>query len=693
MRIAIATLLFFLTTATTHAQSSTSDPLAGWLTHVERLVPSDMAKFETTLPAQLTAANDAIEQWAVDRASFRSARSSDDALAVMRQLLDAKRRVDRLLDTTIELRTQAAANADPDTGRDHIRSFLRTCSRLIDLSGRLRYLQNDALQQVASRYAATPSDRARMVELLIQYRSSIGAMVCAPLLNASLNASAEPPRRRIAAASAEREQDALRGRILELIAVSGESSCIGEIVRMLERGDVPPQRALQAAETIRRIGLPQAVRPGTTEDLPAPAVTPARLTSLVSSISASGLSRDERSRLEALRSWLTTRAQEGVTEPAYRLGTYDVRPGDWLLMRNPSPYNLFTDLSPGLFTHVGVVTSERGTDGITRMVIVDLPERGRLMPATNVEIFLQRSLHYVFLRHPDPKVAETMAEAARQTIGNETEFDLNFRTERVLELAHTNLVGRKIQTYCAGMLLLCAVQTDVDRHAFFPLEEYAAGGHTVDNLAKLGMSFAKEFISPTGAMFSPTLSVAGRREPMYEPAREIEESVFDRFATQLVDRPLDPAPELFDSLMVKVAAAASQNALLAGALARAAGVGNDVDLVGAARGSAVVETLDDVAFAASDEFRAAREAVRAVSLNALRQEGLSDEELAVVKSYRDRHADLVRAFAAGQLTPRKLRTTLVTYYTKVGRDEIDHRFFEGSAKNLTAGDAESAEGK
>ncbi len=35
--------------------------------------------------------------------------------------------------------------------------------------------------------------------------------------------------------------DALRGRILELIAVSGETSCIGEIVRMLQRGDVPPQ--------------------------------------------------------------------------------------------------------------------------------------------------------------------------------------------------------------------------------------------------------------------------------------------------------------------------------------------------------------------------------------------------------------------------------------------------------------------
>ena len=54
-------------------------------------------------------------------------------------------------------------------------------------------------------------------------------------------------------------------------------------------------------------------------------------------------------------------------------------------MRNPSPYNLFTDISPGLFTHVGVVASETGDDGVARIVLVDLPERGSRMPATKVD--------------------------------------------------------------------------------------------------------------------------------------------------------------------------------------------------------------------------------------------------------------------------------------------------------------------
>ena len=102
-----------------------------------------------------------------------------------------------------------------------------------------------------------------------------------------------------------------------------------------------------------------------------------------------------------LLSWLDERRRAGLIERQYRLGAILVQPGDWLLMRNPSPYNLFTDLSPGLFTHVGVLALETGPDGKRRMVVVDLPERGTEMPATNVEIFVQRTMHFVVLRHDD----------------------------------------------------------------------------------------------------------------------------------------------------------------------------------------------------------------------------------------------------------------------------------------------------
>jgi hypothetical protein len=687
----LAALLFVLLVPSpgAWAQTATQDPLDGWIAHVERIVPSAAAGFDASLPEKLAAATDAIEQWAVDRATYRTSRSLDSALATTRQLLEAKRRVDAVLDRTLSLRSQIAegqpqTQAVDDPSRDRIRDYLRSTSRLIDLSGRLRYLQHDALNTVASRFCKSVEDQERFVSLLIEQKSSIGAVAAAPMLNAET----ETPKLRRRAANASRELYILRSKIIFLIAVTRETSCLGHLVKLLEREDVPPTLAIQAAETIRFVGLPQASRANNPADLPAPAIEPKRLAELVERISASGLDAKARERLVDLKAWLAERVEHGITDGSYRFGSIEVRPGDWLLMRNPSPYNMFTDLSPGLFTHVGVVTSERGSDGVTRMVIVDLPERGRMMPATNVEIFLERTLHYVFLRDPDPEVAEQMAEAARQTIGNETEFDLNFRTERVLELKGQKLAGRKIRTYCAGMLLVCALQTDVDRREFFPLDEYAAGGLTVENLAKLGMSFGAQFISPTGAVFSPRLKLVGTREPMYDPAREIEESVFDRFATELINRPLRPTADLFDGLTVKIAAAASQNPLLAKALAKAAGVGDDVDLVAAARASAVVETLDDVAFDASDDFRAAREAVRVTSFAELRQEGFTDEELEVVREYRKAHPDLVKEFERGQLSPRKLRTTLVSYYSQAGRREIDRRFFEGQGGNSTTATAE-----
>ena len=97
------------------------------------------------------------------------------------------------------------------------------------------------------------------------------------------------------------------------------------------------------------------------------------------------------------------------------------------------------------------------------------------------------------------------------------------------------------------------------------------------------MSLGKDFISPTGALFSPKLVMVGRREPMYDPSREIEEAVFDHFADGLIDKKLTPTVDLFNSLRMKVAASSSQNQALARAMAAAAGVAEDTDLVAAAR--------------------------------------------------------------------------------------------------------------
>ncbi len=638
--------LFDIDRAGAQQTVSAAKALDSWLSYTEKLVPRETSGFTVNLSAELAKASSSLEAWAVQVSLYQNARTADDVARTTRQLLDAKRRVDRLIDQVFDLRGRFVKQPVESVSRDQLRYYLRTTARLIDLSGRLRYLLSDALNLVAGRLATTIAQRSQLIDLLIEYRSSIGATATAGFL------------------TDEKSDDVLRAKVLRLIGASGQMALLPQVVNFLDDANVAPELVILAAEVIREVGLPQDPRADTPPELPEPAILASELHERLGLLTPAKLTPDQQRRYSELTRWLDQRMKEGVGDDGYRLGTFDVRPGDWLLMRNPSPYNQFTDLSPGLFTHVGVVTIEQGSDGIRRMVIVDIPEHGNRMPATNVEIFVQRTLHYTFLRHPDRHVAAAMAEAARSIIGNETEFDLNFRNERVLALKGQPLAGRKIRTYCAGVLLLCALQTTARREEFFPIPEEAAGGHTAENLKRMGMTFGEHFISPTGALFSPTLELVGRREPMYDPKREVEEAVFDHFAAQMMDRELSPAVELFDALRLKLAEASQQNPLLAEALAKAAGIGAD-DLVAAAKAAAVIETLDEVAFAASRRFTEAREALRS---------GTTTESPSAA-DYRKRHADLAASLQAGRISPRQMRLSLVKYYIQSGQQEIDRRFF------------------
>ena len=318
-------------------------------------------------------------------------------------------------------------------------------------------------------------------------------------------------------------------------------------------------------------------------------ITANELVYIVGGLRITELNRVARVKRRELLTELRQRRDRGANGALFRCNGFDIREGDWLLMRNPSPYNLFSDLSPGLFTHVGVVAAETGVDGIRRFVIGDLREKGRHIPATNVDLFLQRTLHYTFLRHEDPAVGRKMADVARQVIGNPCRFDLNFRTQRVIQEKGQPLSGREIHTYCAGFLILCAQETGVPLEQFFALPEQAAGGKCAANLQKLGLSIGDDFVSPTGALFSPRLQIVGQREPMYSPAREISESVFDHFAHCMIHQDLRPSPTAYQRLRETLARMSKDNPLLARALAAANDVSEATDLETAAKAEAVVE--------------------------------------------------------------------------------------------------------
>ncbi|MDX1961684.1 MAG: hypothetical protein SFX18_00940 [Pirellulales bacterium] len=656
--------------------------LFGWLAELERLLVTRPAGVRgltgVDLPAVVKVAN-SIEQWSVEVARMGTAQipaegalSPVQATELLKQtgyLLIAKQKVDRQLAGMLELRVQFADWPVPDEAARSVRqaaliTWLQINTTLIDLAGRLRYLQRDAVEGAANALAEQPADYEQLLDICARYESSIAAIVLA-------DAVIDPVPR-------EGEQLApldprIKLKILRMAAATRAVDLFPTLVEVLKTPAQPPAVRLAAVQAIRAVGLPQPPRADDEEYLPA--ITPAQCYEQLSRIPRDQLSAAEQAEFADLRAWLDQRMRRGVTEPAFRYGPVEVMPGDWLLMRNPSPYNMLTELSPGLFTHVGVVAEEKDADGQRRMVIVDLPERGSSIPATNVDSYLSRTLHYCFLRHEDPRLAAKIGSAAAECIGNPSSFDLNFRTDRVYELRDKPLRGTRIHTYCAGFLLLCSQTTGRPREEFFPISESGSIGLTQKNFAQLGLAFGEDFISPTGALLAPRMQWVGQREPMYDPRREVEEAIFDHFAMRCRTVPLNESPDALQSLRTKLAQASTGNPLLAQALANTANVSAQMDLVAAAKTGAVVETLDEIAFGNSRDYANARLAILE-GPNPPSVAGRTREQVAALAAARTTHAALAARWDAEQLSPRALRLELVAYYIARGQRQLDERFFQ-----------------
>ena len=166
--------------------------LEGWLAELERAVPRDALAFSARSNERLAKAADATEQWAVLAGRVDDLKPAQ-TIAGVRRLLAAKSRVDRLLDATFEVRGQFAAHSADSRQRDALRAYLAPANRLIDLSGRLRYLQVDAIQAALPRVARQPSDLAVLLDVLIAERSTVGALARSQRLQPSRRRRAECP--------------------------------------------------------------------------------------------------------------------------------------------------------------------------------------------------------------------------------------------------------------------------------------------------------------------------------------------------------------------------------------------------------------------------------------------------------------------------------------------------------------------
>lgn len=636
-----------------------------WVAAYAQRLPSAPQDCTAEREAQCAEAARAIDMHAAALAEIPEAVSPEGSVSYARRLMQACETVSQLADRTLVLRTQFTSEPDSPERHAQIESFLGITNGVFDLVGRLSFHVEACTYESAYRVASQPALRAKLIAAAAETRNPVGTEVmCWALLDPPPNS----PNGALPSDAPTKRQ------LLDLAANSGHLGALPILAQFVRVPGQAPEMLIAASNAIRKLGLPQDPRPGQSGDDAAPEITAAELQALLSRIDGTRLDDQLKAARQDLIDWLDTRISQGVTADEFPLGGFSVRPGDWLLMRNPSPYNLFTDLSPGLFTHVGIVTTEIGTDGRRRFVIVDLPERGTNIPATNVESFVQRTRHYVFVRPADTAGAATMAEVARQIIGNESVFDLKFRTAGVASLQGKPKAGAKIETYCAGLLLLAAQETDKSRETYFPLTETMAAGRTAENLGSIGLSFGDNFVSPTGALFSSAVEIVGRRAPMYEPGREIEEAIYDHFALSLRTRTLSPQTSMLQNIRTTLAEAATDNPALARMLAELNGVNPNIDMQAAAKTAVVVEALDDAAYGASGDYLQAFYAVMAPTAEVLRQRGVPEEQVQRIETGRSKHQALAQRYAADQVNDRQLREALIDYYVKQGKARIDAMF-------------------
>lgn len=618
-------------------------------------VPDSAQQCDAEHLAALRERTDELDRWAATLAWQRKA-STADAINHVSQIVSVKGEVDRHLDNVLELRGKIAPLVDEKNDREFARQYFAITSQLIDLSGRMRYTLRDAINNSVNYVSQleTPEPAEQLVTLITSRKAFVGADVFAPYLS-----DVEAP-----------ISLKVKRHVIDLMGHSGDAERIPDLLRVVRTPEVTPDLKLSAIVAIMNIGVPQDWRPGQEKTERPPPVTARELIAELNKLQFTAQYDPSYARTRAqLLSRLKELAEKGNVNNALRTCGMTVFVGDWLLIRNPSPYNQVTDLAPGLFTHVGVVAAEKGSDGKTRLVVVEIPERGDKVPATNVDAYLARTLHFFFLRHPDGEVAGQMAGTAASIIGNPTQFDLGFQNDHVRALKGKPLQGELIHTYCAGLLHLCAQETKAPLSDFFPLIEGPPGGNCLANLKKLGMSIGEDFVSPTGALLSPKLQIVGRREPMYDPGREVKEAIYDHFADRLIHAELEPSPDAVQSLREKLAGLSKYNPWLAQALAKANNVSDKLDLESAAKAAAVIETLDEIADEALRNYDTARLAMNRDD------SGLTPQQRAALPPFRKTHAALYQKAIAGTITPRDLRVALVKYYADAGKKKLDDRFF------------------
>lgn len=634
------------------------------ITQLENLAPLQLTDYESERISQLESIARNLNAESARLCKQCAVVAPQQIFNGARHMSNLRQRTDTLLHRMLEHRLLFADQPKDEKLLEHVRQYLTAMTALVDLCGRMNEHYAGILRDASFMADRFRDGYIQLAELLRADESGIGVAVLAW----SLTEPAEP-----LPAPQQEVLDSFRRVLLVQMYQKGRPEVIPVLAELL-RSQAHPQWRLVAAEAIMRIGLPQDPLP-TADEADRPSITAGELVDTLTTLRPL-LPTALQARFQTVYQWAKARSQAGLSEPELVFGGVSIQPGDWILLRNSSPYNSCTSLAPGLFTHVGVAALHQGEDGKRRLVVVDVTERKRWIDGDNVDKDLASAIHYCVLRHEDPQVGKRMGEVAATLIGNEMEFDLTFDTAKVAALRGQDLRGKKIVTYCAGLLLLCAQETGLPREEFFPIPETPLPGNGRANFESLGLSFGDDLLSPTGSLFARRMKVIAFSKPMFDPVREVQQRVFDHFPKAMQEKILKPRANLYQQLRLELAEFARSRSTLKQLIAAAANINPDTDLVAAAKAAIVVETIDEVAFGAGEAYERAMQALTAGPLETLQD--LPPDQIQQITQLREQHSDLWQQLQSGTRFPRDIIDDLIDFYAEQGCREMDRRFFDHS---------------
>ncbi len=200
------------------------------LTKLARLLPDDVSKFNAETTAAVKQLVPQIEMGVEEFGFYPLDATPDEILDTVRGLVNIKREVDRLMHATFVRRTEFVKLPAGEPRREAIRSFLACTAALTDLSGRLRYLSFDAINDAAIDLRKPAENREKLIDVLLEGRSSIGAAVM-------IVALFDPP----ASGDVARLSDRGKEKLLTLVRETGQNDVMPRLAAFVRQESLSPQ--------------------------------------------------------------------------------------------------------------------------------------------------------------------------------------------------------------------------------------------------------------------------------------------------------------------------------------------------------------------------------------------------------------------------------------------------------------------